>query len=187
MGRIMEQANGLITRGAEGAGDAEDPSRTIASERVLNGAIVAADISQSFEEYVEIFDHFYAEDIEGTTDAAEESVHGKAAVPTRLAGFLVPLHVFAEIGGESVSIQSSPIREDRPDEAYLTWPLQLRGLTGTTCTVTWSSRRRWLRGASYRNITMTTDGSASHLRLGTLRFSPDGIAKAQWAVTDQLF
>jgi hypothetical protein len=74
MGRIMEQANGLITRGAEGAGDAEDPSRTIASERVLNGAIVAADISQSFEEYVEIFDHFYAEDIEGTTDAAEESV-----------------------------------------------------------------------------------------------------------------
>src|ERR1700726_3808852 len=43
MGRIMEQAYGLITRGAEGAGDAEDPSRTIASERVLNGAILAAD------------------------------------------------------------------------------------------------------------------------------------------------
>jgi hypothetical protein len=41
MGPIMEQANGLITGG--GAGDAQDPSRTIASERALNGAIVAAD------------------------------------------------------------------------------------------------------------------------------------------------
>jgi hypothetical protein len=47
MGRIMEQANGLITGGAEGAG-AQDPSRTIASERALNGEIVAADISQSY-------------------------------------------------------------------------------------------------------------------------------------------
>jgi hypothetical protein len=46
MGRIMEQVIGLITGGAEGAGAAQDPSRTIASERALNGAIVAADISQ---------------------------------------------------------------------------------------------------------------------------------------------
>jgi len=84
----------LITGGAEGAGDAQDPSRTIASERALNGAIVAADISRSFEEYLEIFDHFYAEDIEGTTDTMKEPVHGKAAVRTRLARFLVPLHVF---------------------------------------------------------------------------------------------
>jgi hypothetical protein len=48
MERIMQQAIGLITGGAEGAGDAQ------ASERVLNGAIMAADISQSFEEYLEI-------------------------------------------------------------------------------------------------------------------------------------
>ncbi len=94
----MEQAIGLITGGAEDVGDAQDPSRTIASERALNGAIVAADISQSFEEYLEIFDHFYAEDIEGTTDTMKEPVHGQAAVRTRLAGFLIPLHVFAEIG-----------------------------------------------------------------------------------------
>ena len=96
----MQQAIGLVTGGAEGAGDAQDPSRTIASERALNGAIVAADISHSFEEYLEIFDHFYAEDIEGTTDTMKR-VHGKAAVRTRLAGFLIPLHVFAEIGGVS--------------------------------------------------------------------------------------
>src|SRR5260370_35456632 len=41
MGRIIQQAIGLLTGGAEDAGDAQDPSRTIASERASNGAIVA--------------------------------------------------------------------------------------------------------------------------------------------------
>jgi hypothetical protein len=75
----MKRAIALITGGAGGAGDAQDPSRTIASERALNAAIVATDISHSSEEYLEIFDHFYAEDIEGTTDTMKEPVHGKAA------------------------------------------------------------------------------------------------------------
>ena len=33
-------------------------------ERVLNAAIVQADISESFEEYLEIFDAFYADDLD---------------------------------------------------------------------------------------------------------------------------
>ena len=33
-------------------------------ERLLNEAIIHADISNSFEEYIEIFDTFYADDIE---------------------------------------------------------------------------------------------------------------------------
>src|SRR6267154_742215 len=41
MERIIQQPIGRLTGGAEGAGDAQDPSRTIASERALNGAIVA--------------------------------------------------------------------------------------------------------------------------------------------------
>ena len=181
----MEQANGLITGG--GAGDAQDPSRTIASERALNGAIVAADIIQSFEEYLEILDHFYAEDIEGTTDTIKEPLHGKAAVRTMLAGFLVPLHVFAEIGGVSVSIHSRPIRGDRADETHSAWTLQLRGVTGTTCTVTWSSCRRWRLGR------VVSEHPYDHRRIGEpltfsdLRFSPEemegdastGIAKPQ--------
>jgi hypothetical protein len=175
MGRIMEQANGLITGAAEDARDAEDPSWTIASERVLNGAIVAADIRQGFEEYLEIFDHFYAEDIEGTTDAMNESVHGKAAVRTRFAGFLVPLHVFAEVGGVSVSIQSSPIRGDRPDETHSAWTLQLRGVTGTTCTVTWASRRRWRLGRVVSEHHYDHRRIGESLTFGDLRFRPDGI------------
>ena len=38
-------------------------SRT--AERTLNAAIVHADITRSYEEYLEIFDEFYADDIEG--------------------------------------------------------------------------------------------------------------------------
>ena len=126
----MKRAIALITGGPGGAGDAQDPSHTIASERALNAAIVATDISHSSEEYLEIFDHFYAEDIEGTTDSMKEPVHGKAAVRARLAGFLIPLHVFAEIGGVSVSIQSSPIKGDVADETHSEWTLRLRGENG---------------------------------------------------------
>jgi len=35
-----------------------------ARERTLNAAIIQANISESFEEYLEIFDAFYADDIE---------------------------------------------------------------------------------------------------------------------------
>jgi len=55
-------------------------------------------------------------------------VEGKAAVRALLAGFLVPLHVFAEIGGVSVSIQWSPLTGDRPDETHSAWTLELRAL-----------------------------------------------------------
>ena len=37
-------------------------------ERILNAAIVEANISESFEEYLEIFDVFYNDDIEITSD-----------------------------------------------------------------------------------------------------------------------
>jgi len=39
-----------------------------ASERALNGAILAADISESFEKHLEIFDRFYADDIHATAE-----------------------------------------------------------------------------------------------------------------------
>jgi len=37
-------------------------------ERLLNEAIIHADISNSFEEYIEIFDTFSADDIEVSSD-----------------------------------------------------------------------------------------------------------------------
>ena len=96
----MEEPMNLITEITESLDNSGDSRSAIAaSERALNGAILAAEISESYEEYLQIFDHFYADDIHATADGVKEPVVGKAAIRARLAGFLVPLHVFAEIGG----------------------------------------------------------------------------------------
>jgi acetolactate synthase small subunit len=50
-------------------------SRT--AERTLNAAIVQADISRSFEEYLEIFDRFYGDDIEVSSETQKEPIRGK--------------------------------------------------------------------------------------------------------------
>src|SRR5260221_13535384 len=112
-GRTMEKPMNLITEVTESIDNPGDSRSTItASERALNGAILAAEISESYEEYLEIFDHFYADDIHATADGLKEPVEEKAALRAGLAGFLVTRHVFAETGGVSVSIQWSPITVD---------------------------------------------------------------------------
>ena len=69
-------------------------SRT--QERALNAAIVQANISESFEEYIEIFDAFYDDDIQITSETGEEPIRGKARVSSLLANFLVPLHCLGD-------------------------------------------------------------------------------------------
>jgi hypothetical protein len=56
----------------------------------LNAAIVQADISESFEEHLGIFDAFYADDIEVSSDTQEEVIRGKARVRALLCDFLIP-------------------------------------------------------------------------------------------------
>ena len=169
---------GLITEATESVSNSRDSRPTIiASERALNGAILAAEISESYEEYLEIFDHFYADDIHATADGLQEPVVGKAAVRARLAGFLVPLHVLAEIVGVSVSIQWSPITGDRSDETNSAWTLELRGVTGASCKVTWCSRRRWRAGRVVSEHHYNHQQIGGPLTFSDLRFSEDGITK----------
>ena len=76
----MEKPMNLITEVTESIDDSSDSRPAIAaSERALNGAILAAEISESYEEYLEIFDHFYADDMHATADGLKEPVEGKAA------------------------------------------------------------------------------------------------------------
>ena len=70
-----------------------------AGERALNRAIVTAEISRSYEEYLEIFDKFCANDIEVSSDTSTGQIRGKTRVSSLLYDFLVPLHIMAEIGG----------------------------------------------------------------------------------------
>jgi hypothetical protein len=116
-------------------------SRT--AERALNAAIVHADISRSYEEYLEIFDAFYADDIEGSSETVEEPIRGKAGVCSLLFSFLVPLHAMAEVGGMSISIRETAIPGDVIDETHSAWSLELVGVSGKICTLSWRTFRRW--------------------------------------------
>jgi len=84
-------------------------------------------ISKSFEEYLEIFDAFYADDIQVSSETAEEPVRGKARVRSLLANFLVPLHVMAEVGGLLISIRQTAIHGDAANETHSAWTLDLVG------------------------------------------------------------
>jgi len=114
-----------------------------ARERTLNEAIVQANISESFEEYLEIFDVFYDDNIEVSSETAEGPVRGKTRVRSLLANFLVPLHVMAEIGGLLISIRQTAIAGDAADERHSAWTLELFGVSSRTCTVSWCTLRKW--------------------------------------------
>ena len=113
------------------------------AERTLNAAIVRADISRSYEEYLDIFDAFYADEVEGSSDTTEKPIRGKAGVRSLVFGFLAPLHVMAEVGGVSISVRQTPIPGDVVDETHSAWTLELVGATGKVCTVSWRTFRKW--------------------------------------------
>ena len=113
------------------------------AERALNAAIVRAEISEGFEEYLEIFEVFFADDIEVSSDTLTEPICGKARVRSLIINFLVPLHVMAEVAGLSVSIRETAIPRDAADETNSAWTLDLAGVSGATSTLKWRTRRRW--------------------------------------------
>ena len=115
----------------------------ISAERALNAAIVNADITRGFEEYLTLVDQYYAEDVEVSTDVSPDPLVGKSRLKSILLGFLVPLHMMAEIGGLWVSIHQAPIPSDSLDEQHSEWFLELIGDTGRRVTQAWCVRRRW--------------------------------------------
>ena len=116
-------------------------SRT--AERTLNAAIVNADITRSYEEYLDILDAFYSDDVEGSSETTEEPIRGKARLRSLVLSFLVPLHAITEVGGVSISVRQTPIPGDVVDETHSAWTLELVGATGKMCTVSWRTFRKW--------------------------------------------
>ena len=113
-----------------------------ARERVLNSAIIAADIGRGWEEYLEILDAFYADEIE-VTGTETGPIRGKQRIGALLFNFLAPLHVMVEIGGLAVQVRQRPIHGDRADETHSAWSVNLIGVSGRTCTLNWCTIRRW--------------------------------------------
>jgi len=114
-----------------------------AREKVLNSAIIAADISGGWEEYLEICDAFYAADVEVSDGTDSGAVFGRERLRALLFKFLVPLHVMAEIGGLAIQIRESPIHGDTADETHSAWSVDLTGVSGRTCKLAWCTLRRW--------------------------------------------
>jgi hypothetical protein len=78
-----------------------------AFDHELNEALVNADIANGYEEFLAIFDRFYAEQVEMASDGHATGLAGKSRVVPVLFNFLVPLHVMAEIGGLEVTLRYS--------------------------------------------------------------------------------
>jgi hypothetical protein len=126
-----------------GRGDHDLFTSSRNGESSLNAAIVRAEINESFEELLDIFDAFYADDVEVSDDTREEPIRGKARVRSLLFNFLVPLHVMAEVGGLAISVREAPIPGDAPNKAHSAWTLDFVGVSGATCTVSWRTMRKW--------------------------------------------
>ena len=114
-----------------------------AREKVLNSAIIAADISSGWEAYLEIFDAFYADHVEVSDGTENGPVFGREGIRAILLRFLAPIHVMAEIGGLSVQIRESPIHGDIANETHSAWSVDLTGVSGTTCNLAWCTLRHW--------------------------------------------
>jgi hypothetical protein len=117
----------------------ERSSKVAEAELDLNNALVNADISNGYEEYFALFDHFYDENVEVASDSNPDPLVGRAGVLPVVFNFLMLLHVMAEIGGLSVRLRYTPLFSDRPEEQHAEWSLDLVGATGRSVMVSWSS------------------------------------------------
>jgi hypothetical protein len=143
-----------------------------AREKVLNSAIISADISSGWEEYLEIFDVFYADDVEVTDGTESSAVFGKERMRALLYKFLVPIHVMAEIGGLSVQIRESPIDGDTAGETHSAWSVDLIGVSGRTCRMSWFTLRRWADSRVVYECHYDHQQTGGPLTIGDLRLSP---------------
>jgi len=136
---MIDQHN-LITVGRFD-GNAYESSQ--AAELALNTAILRAEIARSYEEFLEIFETFYTDDVEVSSEDSRETIHGKASVRPFLLNFLVPLHVMAEVAGLSISVQLTRVPRDSANETHSEWRIDFTGVGGRRCTLKWYAIRGW--------------------------------------------
>jgi hypothetical protein len=114
-----------------------------AAELALNAAILRAEIARSYEEFLEIFDKFYADDIKVSSEDSPETIRGKERVRLFLSNLLVPLHAMAEVAGLSMSVQLSQVPRDSANETHSAWRIDFTGAGGRRCTLKWYAIRGW--------------------------------------------
>ncbi|MGB9069695.1 MAG: hypothetical protein WCC21_14085 [Candidatus Acidiferrales bacterium] len=114
-----------------------------AAELVLNEAILRAEIARSYDEYLGVFERFYADDVEVSSEDSPEIIRGKAQIRPILLKYLVPLHVMVEAAGLSISVEQAAMARDAANETHSVWTVTLAGIGGKRCTLRWNAIRRW--------------------------------------------
>src|ERR1700688_1148225 len=122
-------------------GDAYKSSK--AAELSLNAAILRAEIARSYEEFLDIFETFYADDVEVSREDLQDMIRGKARVRPFLLNVLVPLHVMAEVAGLSISVQQTAVPGDTANETHSAWRIDFTAVGGKRCPLKWCANRRW--------------------------------------------
>lgn len=105
---------------------------TVCVEHKLNRAICDARISEGYEQYLELLNVFYADDVEVSTEGQRQPVRGKGEISSLLQRVLVPLHILAEIGSLAIVVCHTPIPSDAVQETGSSWRLDLVGTSGKT-------------------------------------------------------
>jgi len=114
-----------------------------AAELSLNAAILRAEIDRSYEEFLDICETFYADGVQVSREDLREMIRGKAKVRPFLLNVLLPLHVMAEIGGLSKSVQHTAVPGDAANETHSAWRIDFTAVGGRRCTLKWFATRRW--------------------------------------------
>jgi hypothetical protein len=118
----------------------------IEAERLLNGAIVGADIRDGFWEKFDPLDGFYAEDVRMSRQLNKGAVLGKAAVWFRVMALITPLLALTDVDNISISLRAEPVRSHAADETHTCWTLEMSWTTDKRCVLRWRSFRRWRGG-----------------------------------------
>ena len=116
-------------------------------EAQLNQAILATDIREGWEGFVELFDRFYDEEVMVVTGYEGEGVSGQGANRERLLQLLVPLHVVTEL--DVVQIKRFELKESvvaGSGETRSTWLLETAGSEMGSRSWRWTARRQWREG-----------------------------------------
>src|SRR5260370_16391915 len=90
-----------------------------------------------------MFERFYDDDVEVSSENSRETIRGKAGVRPFLLNFLVPLHVMAEVAGLSISVRQTAVPRDAANETHSAWRIEFTCVGGRRCTLKWYAIRRW--------------------------------------------
>ena len=113
----------------------------------LNQTILATDIREGWEGFVELFDRFYDEEVMVVTGYEGAGFSGQGANRERLLQVLVPLHVVTELGVvqiERFGLKESVVAES--GETRSTWLLETASSEMGSRSWRWTARREWREG-----------------------------------------